>query len=98
MENDVRMVAAAQIAQQPQAQYSLHEQLTILRVAANRLGLYDAADFVGRYVDQVNRKEVQDLLWSAPLYRGDYGFSEAVPRINETVREAFFRGSQMRQE
>ena len=35
-----------QIPQQPQAQYSLEEQLNLLRFAANKFGLYDAADFI----------------------------------------------------
>lgn len=31
---------------QPQAQYSLEEQLETLHALANRAGLYDAADFI----------------------------------------------------
>ena len=34
------------IPQQPQVQYSLQQQLQELRFAANKLGLYDAADFL----------------------------------------------------
>lgn len=34
------------IPQQPQVQYSLMEQLEQLRLAANKLGLYDAADYL----------------------------------------------------
>lgn len=34
------------IPQQPQVQYSTTQQLNELRVAANKLGLYDAADFL----------------------------------------------------
>jgi len=34
------------IRQQPQAQYSLEDQLRQLEVAANKLGLYDAADWL----------------------------------------------------
>ena len=34
------------IPQQPQVQYDLTRQLTELRVAANRLGLNDAADYL----------------------------------------------------
>lgn len=38
--------AIPKIIQQPQAQYSLTDQLKELRTAANKLGLYDAADFI----------------------------------------------------
>lgn len=34
------------IPQQPQVQYDLSKQLRKLRHAANKLGLYDAADFI----------------------------------------------------
>lgn len=34
------------IPQQPQVQYSLMEQLEQLRLVANKLGLYDAADYL----------------------------------------------------
>lgn len=34
------------IPQQKQVQYDLNRQLRELRFAANRLGLYDAADFI----------------------------------------------------
>jgi hypothetical protein len=44
------MVAAESIPKQPQAQYSTKEQLVILKVAANRLGLYDASDFLDRFL------------------------------------------------
>jgi hypothetical protein len=37
---------AKQIPQMPQTQMALNDQLEILRIAANRLGLYDAADFI----------------------------------------------------
>ena len=43
---DPRMQAAKAIPQQPQAQYSTLDQFEILRVAANRLGLYDAAYYL----------------------------------------------------
>jgi hypothetical protein len=36
------------IPQQPQAQYSLTQQLSELRVAARRLGLYDAEEWLAR--------------------------------------------------
>ena len=35
-----------QIPQVPQTQMALNDQLKILRIAANKLGLYDAADFI----------------------------------------------------
>lgn len=35
--------------QLPQAQYDLQQQLRELRVMANKLGLYDAADFLCSY-------------------------------------------------
>jgi len=34
--------------QLPQVQYSLEQQLAELRAMANKLGLYDAADFLRR--------------------------------------------------
>lgn len=37
---------AKQIPQVPQTQMALNDQLRILRIAANKLGLYDAADFI----------------------------------------------------
>lgn len=35
--------------QHPQVQYDLQRQLRELRVMANKLGLYDAADFIRSY-------------------------------------------------
>lgn len=35
-----------EIPQQGQVQYDLQRQLRELRIAANKLGLYDAADFI----------------------------------------------------
>ena len=35
-----------EIPQQGQVQYDLNRQLRELRIAANKLGLYDAADFL----------------------------------------------------
>jgi hypothetical protein len=40
--------AVKQIPQVPQTQMALNDQLKILRIAANKLGLYDAADFIKR--------------------------------------------------
>jgi len=40
-----------QLDQQPQRQDSLAAQLCDLRVAANRLGLYDAADFIAKVLE-----------------------------------------------
>lgn len=42
-----------EIPKQPQTQESLTYQLLQLQVAANRLGLYDAADFLQRHNNQV---------------------------------------------
>ena len=41
-----------QLAQQPQRQDSLASQLYDLRVAANRLGLYDAAEFITKVLEE----------------------------------------------
>jgi len=38
--------AVRAIHRQPQTQAALNDQLTALREAAQRLGLYDAADFI----------------------------------------------------
>lgn len=38
------------IPQLPQAQYDLEQQLRELRLMANKLGLYDAADFLSKYI------------------------------------------------
>lgn len=38
-----------EIPQQGQVQYDLKQQLRELRIAANKLGLYDAADFLYSY-------------------------------------------------
>ena len=44
--------AAVAIPQQPQTQASLQDQMIVLRFAAVRLGLYDAADAIGlRYLE-----------------------------------------------
>ena len=50
--NDANRVLATmldvikEIPQQGQVQYDLQRQLQELRIAANKLGLYDAADFI----------------------------------------------------
>jgi hypothetical protein len=47
------MMEADRITQQPQTQASLTAQMVVL-MAANRLGLYDAADAIGRrYLETV---------------------------------------------
>lgn len=46
------------IPPQPQSQAALNDQLRTLAFAANRLGLYDAADFLNRVLD----KEPSQLL------------------------------------
>jgi hypothetical protein len=45
------------IPQQAQRQYSLTEQLQVLWKAANKLGLYDAADYVSDSVFVAQRRE-----------------------------------------
>ena len=40
------------IPQQPQVQYDLEQQLRELRQAANKLGLYDAADFLNKFTNK----------------------------------------------
>lgn len=45
-ENDNVLEVINKIPQRKQVQYSLNEQLRELRLAANRLGLYDAADYL----------------------------------------------------
>lgn len=42
--DDALLKIIAQIPQQAQRQYGTDEQLRLLKIAANRLGLYDAAD------------------------------------------------------
>ena len=44
MQDEALLRVIAEIPQQPQRQYGADEQLRILRLAANKLGLYDAAD------------------------------------------------------
>jgi hypothetical protein len=48
MMTTVATQAINSIPQQGQAQYSLNEQLVELINAANKLGLYDAADYLKR--------------------------------------------------
>ena len=45
-EIQARDKAVREIPQQPQAQCALVEQLQLLTVAANKLGLYDAAEWI----------------------------------------------------
>lgn len=44
------VLAIKAIHQLPQAQYDLEQQLRELRIAANKLGLYDAADFLREHI------------------------------------------------
>jgi hypothetical protein len=44
MEDDALLKVIAAVPQQKQRQYGTDEQLRYLRMVANRLGLYDAAD------------------------------------------------------
>lgn len=40
---------------QVQVQYDLRDQLIVLKAAAARLGLYDAADYLDRSINGTNR-------------------------------------------
>lgn len=53
----------------PQSQDSLIEQLRVLRIAANKLGLYDAADFLTQTLSAPVRKreKVKVVLNNGPL-------------------------------
>jgi hypothetical protein len=42
----------AEIPQQPQRQYGTDEQLRLLQAAANKLGLYDAADAIRNWLER----------------------------------------------
>ena len=44
----------------PQRQDSVIDQLRDLRIAANRLGMYDAADVIRIMLEEHNRKERRD--------------------------------------
>lgn len=46
--DDALLKVIAQIPQQSQRQFGTDEQLRLLKIAANRLGLYDAADRIAR--------------------------------------------------
>lgn len=48
------LIAVYNIPRIPQAQYSLMEQLAIVKMAATRLGLYDADDFITRFIQEQN--------------------------------------------
>tara|TARA_R110000737_G_scaffold273863_1_gene280688 strand:- start:36 stop:182 length:147 start_codon:yes stop_codon:yes gene_type:complete len=48
MKNIKLLEAIENTKQLPQVQYSLERQLIELRVMANKLGLYDAADFLNK--------------------------------------------------
>jgi hypothetical protein len=49
------------IAQQPQRQDGTNAQLADLRVFANRLGLYDAADLIGQLLERpVERAQAKE--------------------------------------
>lgn len=53
-DNDNKTVlnVIAKIPQQGQVQYDLTRQLSELRVAANKLGLYDAADYLSNIINK----------------------------------------------
>jgi hypothetical protein len=44
------------IPQQPQTQESLSDQLLVLQAAANKLGLYDAAEFLREVIERKESK------------------------------------------
>jgi hypothetical protein len=48
-ENVIKVIK--NIPQQPQVQYSLNQQLAELKNAANKLGLYDAADLISKLLN-----------------------------------------------
>jgi hypothetical protein len=50
---------ALSIPQQPQSQAPLDEQLLELRIAANRLGLYDGADFLTKVLEEYKNPPCQ---------------------------------------
>jgi hypothetical protein len=50
MMEDALLKVIAAIPQQNQRQYGTDDQLRVLAVAANRLGLYDAADSIGKWL------------------------------------------------
>jgi len=52
--DDAILKVIAKIPQQGQRQYGTDDQLRALRIAANRLGLYDAADAIGRWTERKN--------------------------------------------
>lgn len=52
-----------EIPQQPQAQYDLEQQLRELRIAANKLGLYDASDFI-RPKRELSKNELVEKWWN----------------------------------
>lgn len=48
---DILDIVEKKVPQQPQVQNALGDQLILLRVVADRLGLYDAADYL-RYKNE----------------------------------------------
>lgn len=52
VERSLASVRISAMNQLPQAQYGLNDQLKELLQAANRLGLYDAADFLKNHIKQ----------------------------------------------
>ena len=51
VQNEGIYFSSNSIPQQSQVQYDLNMQLKELKIAANKLGLYDAADFLNRFID-----------------------------------------------
>ena len=52
MQDEALNRVIAEIPQQPQRQYGTDEQLAVLRDAANKLGLYDAADAIRNWLER----------------------------------------------
>lgn len=52
MRDEALLKVVAEIPKQAQRQYATDDQLRVLREAAVRLGLYDAADFVENWLNK----------------------------------------------
>lgn len=55
MQDEALLRVIAEIPQQPQRQYGTDEQLRVLQAAANKLGLYDAADVIRNWFEATER-------------------------------------------
>lgn len=59
MNDDKLLKVIAAIPQQSQRQYGTDEQLRYLKMVANRLGLYDAADVLRNFEEATERARVR---------------------------------------